>query len=41
MAQLIIKEGITNPEDLKDLVVDGYVFNPEGSAENKYLFVKS
>ena len=41
MAQLIVKEGITEKEGIKDLQVDGYVFSENGSDENKYLFVKN
>ena len=40
MAHFIVKEGITKKEDLKDLNVDGYIFNDDLSTENNYLFIK-
>lgn len=41
MAHLIVKEGITDKEKLKDLNVDGYLFDEGRSTENNYLFIKS
>jgi cytoplasmic iron level regulating protein YaaA (DUF328/UPF0246 family) len=40
MAQLIVKEGLTTAAALKDLVVDGYTFQAEGSTQTDWLFVK-
>ncbi|HFA47384.1 MAG TPA: peroxide stress protein YaaA [Bacteroidetes bacterium] len=40
MANLIVTEGINEPAGLKDLNVNGYVFDEKGSDENGYLFVK-
>jgi len=40
MANLITKERITTAEPLKELVVNDYVFNPELSSENDWVFSK-
>ncbi|MCB0662999.1 MAG: peroxide stress protein YaaA [Saprospiraceae bacterium] len=40
MAHLVVKERIENPETLKELVVDDYVYSPEHSDENNWMFVK-
>lgn len=40
MARLIAQESITEKENLKDLVVDGYTFNPGLSDEWLYSFTK-
>ena len=40
MARLMIKERITEPELLKGLVVDDYVYRDDLSTENDWLFVK-
>ncbi|MEM6398598.1 MAG: peroxide stress protein YaaA [Bacteroidota bacterium] len=40
MARLMIDERITEPEDLKGLDVDGYVYRDDLSEEGKWLFVK-
>lgn len=40
MAHLIVKEGITKKEALKDLNVNGYIFSPEHSTENKFCYIK-
>lgn len=40
MANLIVTEGVTDPEQLKDLNVNGYVFDEERSDKETYLFVK-
>lgn len=40
MSHLIIKEGITNPEALKELVVNDYIFNADHSDENNFSFLK-
>lgn len=40
MAHLIVKEGITSPEDLKELVVNDYVFSPDRSVDDVFTFVK-
>lgn len=40
MAHLIVKEGINDPEQLKELVVNDYVFSPERSSDNLLSFVK-
>jgi cytoplasmic iron level regulating protein YaaA (DUF328/UPF0246 family) len=40
MTHLIVKEGLTQPEQLKELVVNDYVFSPEHSTEDKYTFIK-
>ena len=40
MAHLIVKEGITDPENLKELVVNDYVFRPERSIDDVFTFVK-
>jgi cytoplasmic iron level regulating protein YaaA (DUF328/UPF0246 family) len=40
MAQLIIKESLTSPEGMQQLVVDDYVFNADLSSEKEWLFVK-
>ncbi len=40
MAQLIVKENITDAPLLKTLVADDYVFNPALSGNNDWLFVK-
>ena len=41
MAHLIVKERIEENEKLRELVVDGYVFNRENSSEWNYCFVKN
>ena len=41
MAHFIVKEGITEKEGLKDLNVDGYVFDETQSTDTHYLFVKN
>jgi cytoplasmic iron level regulating protein YaaA (DUF328/UPF0246 family) len=41
MANLITKEGITTAEPLKELVVNDYVFNPELSTENDWVFARN
>lgn len=38
MANLITKEGISTAEPLKELVVNDYVFNPELSTEDDWVF---
>lgn len=40
MAQLIVKEGITQATDLQALTVDGYAYQAEGSTAQEWLFVK-
>ena len=40
MAHLIVKEGVTDKENLKDLNVNGYVFDEAKSSEWDYCFVK-
>ncbi|MEZ5059180.1 MAG: peroxide stress protein YaaA [Saprospiraceae bacterium] len=40
MAHLVVKERIENPVALKELVVDDYVYAPEHSDENNWMFVK-
>jgi cytoplasmic iron level regulating protein YaaA (DUF328/UPF0246 family) len=40
MAHLIVKENITKKEQLKELVVDGYVFDENKSDDNYYCFIK-
>ncbi len=40
MANLITKESITTAEPLKELVVNDYVYNPELSTENDWVFSK-
>lgn len=40
MAQLMVKERVTKAEELKNLVVDDYIFNPTLSSANDWLFVK-
>lgn len=40
MSHLIIKEGITKPEALKELVVNDYIFSAGHSDENNFVFVK-
>ena len=40
MAHLIVKEGITSPEELKELVVNDYIFQKEKSTDSKLVFVK-
>jgi cytoplasmic iron level regulating protein YaaA (DUF328/UPF0246 family) len=40
MAQLIVKERVTNPEGLKELVADDYVYNADLSTEQDWMFVK-
>lgn len=40
MAQLIVKERITQPADLKELVADDYVYQADGSTDSDWLFVK-
>lgn len=40
MAQLIVREQITAPELIKELVADDYVYQPKGSTETDWLFVK-
>ena len=40
MAQLIVREQITEAEHLKELVADDYVYQAEGSTETDWLFVK-
>lgn len=40
MANLITKEGISSAEPLKELVINDYVFNPELSSENDWVFSK-
>ncbi|TXF91515.1 peroxide stress protein YaaA [Neolewinella aurantiaca] len=40
MANLITREGITSAEPLKELVVNDYVFNPELSTENDWVYSK-
>lgn len=40
MAHLIVKEGITSPEELKDLVVNDYVYRPDRSIDDVFTFVK-
>ncbi len=41
MANLITKEGITTAEPLKELVVNDYVFSPELSTENDWVFARN
>ncbi len=41
MTNLIVKEGITNPEQLKDLIVMDYVFNAELSNDENLYFIKN
>lgn len=41
MSHLIIKEGITNPKELKNLVVNDYIFNEENSDEKTFTFIKN
>jgi cytoplasmic iron level regulating protein YaaA (DUF328/UPF0246 family) len=38
MANLITKEGITTAEPLKELVVNDYVYNPDLSTENDWVY---
>ncbi|MFT4759245.1 MAG: cytoplasmic iron level regulating protein YaaA (DUF328/UPF0246 family) [Paraglaciecola sp.] len=40
MSREIIKNRITNPEDLKGLNIMGYIFNDELSTERSFLFAK-
>ena len=40
MAHLIVKEGINSPGELKELVVNDYIFRAEKSTESKLVFVK-
>ena len=40
MAHLIVKERITDPEELKTLVVDDYLFREDLSTEGDWVFVK-
>lgn len=40
MAQLIVKERLTQAEGIKELVADDYVFQAEGSTDTDWLFVK-
>jgi len=40
MAQLLIKEQLIEPQELKSLIADDYVFNAELSSANDWLFVK-
>lgn len=41
MAHLIVKEGITNPESLKSLVVNDYVYHAQYSTNSNLVFVKN
>lgn len=41
MAQLIIKEKIKNPDEVKNLSVDGYEYDGNLSAPNKFVFIKN
>jgi cytoplasmic iron level regulating protein YaaA (DUF328/UPF0246 family) len=38
MANLITKEGITTADPLKELVVNDYVYNPDLSTENDWVY---
>jgi hypothetical protein len=40
MANYMIKNRIETPEGLKDFDMDGYKFQPKGSDENSYLFLR-
>ncbi len=40
MARIIIKEGLTRPEQLRDFAVDGYVYREERSREGEMEFIK-
>lgn len=40
MARLITLEGIREAEPLKELVVNDYVYDPEESTENEWMYVK-
>jgi cytoplasmic iron level regulating protein YaaA (DUF328/UPF0246 family) len=40
MAHLAVKERIQDPEQLKELVVDDYIYSPEHSDENNWMFIK-
>lgn len=40
MAQLIVKEGVNEPESIKELVADDYVYQAENSTDSDWLFVK-
>ncbi|WP_020536371.1 peroxide stress protein YaaA [Lewinella cohaerens] len=40
MAQLIVKEQITEAEQIKELVADDYIYQKEGSTDSDWLFVK-
>lgn len=40
MANQIIKQRITKPEQLKDLNVDGYKFNKQMSTDKEYVFTR-
>lgn len=40
MAQLIVKEGLSAPEGMKQLVVNDYLYNDELSTENDWVFTK-
>ncbi len=40
MARIIIKEGLTQPEQLRDFAVDGYVYNAKRSKEGEMEFTR-
>jgi len=40
MARQIVLGRITQPEELKELEIEGYVFSPSHSTDDNYLFVK-
>ncbi|MEO0877256.1 MAG: peroxide stress protein YaaA [Bacteroidota bacterium] len=40
MAQLIVKERLTNAEGIKELVADDYVYRADLSSETDWVFVK-
>lgn len=40
LSRLIIQHKMTNPNDTKELEVDGYLYNPELSTESEFLFTK-
>ena len=40
MAAYIMKNGITNPEQLKDFDIGGYYFSPEQSSDTDWIFLR-